>query len=191
MLELLGLHQGDELHVKIANGKIVQTTPVRITPDLEMSPDAVQRFEELESEPAFDLRDSLQRYETKPDKDVAAVEDRILDHGLLFQQAILKPNNMRVGPMNFHRSDDRIQEFVAEALANAPLDVSNVEVKVQKGEVTLTGKMKDRREAIIAKLVTRNVLGVADVHNDIQITSSTETLRIGQNPASERIKDLF
>ena len=74
------------------------------------------------------------------------------------------------GPKGWQRSDERIREDVSEALARHPeVDASDIEVKVQECEVTLTGTVTDRDAKRIAEDVVERVFGVKDVQNQIKV----------------------
>jgi osmotically-inducible protein OsmY len=74
------------------------------------------------------------------------------------------------GPLGYQRSNERIHEEVCDRLeAHGHLDASNIEVKVEKGEVTLTGTVPDRRTKRLAETVAEGVRGVADVHNQLRL----------------------
>jgi HSP20 family molecular chaperone IbpA len=74
------------------------------------------------------------------------------------------------GPKGWQRSDERIREEVSEVLARHPeVDASDVEVKVQNCEVTLTGTVTDREAKRIAEDVVERVFGVKDVQNQIKV----------------------
>jgi osmotically-inducible protein OsmY len=74
------------------------------------------------------------------------------------------------GPKNWQRSDERIREDVNEALARHPeIDASDIEVKVQNCEITLTGTVADRRAKREAEDVAERVFGVKDVQNQIRV----------------------
>ena len=63
-----------------------------------------------------------------------------------------------------------IREEVNETLARHPeIDASEVEVRVQNGEVTLTGTVDDRRTKRLAEDIVENVFGVNDVENKIKV----------------------
>jgi hypothetical protein len=75
-----------------------------------------------------------------------------------------------VGPLNYQRSDDRIEEDVCDRLAqHGQLDASNVDVSVNNGEVTLKGEVPDRRMKRLAEDIAFNVPGVFDVQNQLRI----------------------
>ena len=74
------------------------------------------------------------------------------------------------GPKGWRRSDERIREDVSEALARHPdIDASDLEVRVENGEVTLSGVVEDRREKRLAEDIAEDVFGVEDVHNELKI----------------------
>ena len=172
VLDLLGLQQGDEIHIKISNGKIVQAYAVNVTPNLEMSEEAQGRFAEIEKERAAS---------GAADTDLSGLMDEFLDARRVFPDCIAPGQSgwagslprtfgySRIAPLNFQRSDERIAELVAEWMAEAQLDVSKVEIFAEKGEVTLRGMMNDKKGRLMAELVARSVLGVAEVHNEIEV----------------------
>jgi osmotically-inducible protein OsmY len=74
------------------------------------------------------------------------------------------------GPKGWQRSDDRIREEVNEVLARHPeIDASEIEVRVQNGEVTLTGTVDERRDKRMAEDIVERVFGVKDVENKIKV----------------------
>ena len=74
------------------------------------------------------------------------------------------------GPKGWQRSDERIREDVCEALARHPeVDASDIDVKVQNCEVTLTGNVTEREAKRIAEDVVERVFGVKDVQNQIKV----------------------
>lgn len=197
LMDLLGLQQGDEIQLKVANGKILQAFPVRITPEMEMESDAAERFKELEDEPTTDLGDSLKQYQNPMVGWASGLKglEPMSVLASLFERVGAKPESgfddplgrlsrpfahgfsgvQRVAPLNFRRGDERLEEVVAESLANAFLDLSRVAVEVKDGEVTLSGTMNKIQEKLTAELITRNVLGVRDVHNEIEIAPTHST----------------
>ena len=174
LMDLIGLQIGDEIHIKTSGGKIVQAYPVNITPNLEMSEDAQERFTQIEKETAES---------GAPDTDLSDLMDQFSDTREVFPPRLSPAQvywarsypgmsaSSRIAPRNFQRSDERIAELVAEGLAEAQLDVSNVEIFAEKSEVTLRGTMNEKKGRLMAELVALNVLGVAEVHNEIEITA--------------------
>ena len=79
------------------------------------------------------------------------------------------------GPKNYTRSPDRIADDVNEAFTENPfLDASDVEVRVEKNEVTLEGTVADRRSKRLAEDIAESVRGVHDVHNRLRIRNAGE-----------------
>ena len=73
------------------------------------------------------------------------------------------------GPRNYQRSDQRIEEDVNEALMrHHDVDASDVQVRVQNAEVTLSGEVEDRRAKRLAEDIAERVMGVRDVHNELK-----------------------
>ena len=74
------------------------------------------------------------------------------------------------GPKGYQRSDARINEDVCDRLCDAPdIDASNIEVKVERGEVTLAGSVSDRSDKRRAEDLIENVSGVQEVHNNLRV----------------------
>ncbi|HET7553677.1 MAG TPA: BON domain-containing protein [Gemmatimonadaceae bacterium] len=93
------------------------------------------------------------------------------------------------GPRNYQRSDDRIEEDVNEALTRHPaLDASEIDVKVQNGEVTLTGTVDSRQDKRMAEDAAESCSGVRDVHNQLRVSSSgsrTTEREVSRTPTQE------
>jgi osmotically-inducible protein OsmY len=67
-------------------------------------------------------------------------------------------------------ADERIWEEVRDRLMGHPdLDVTEVEIEVEEGEVTLVGRVDSREAKWLAEEVTRAVRGVQDVHNRLKV----------------------
>jgi hypothetical protein len=80
------------------------------------------------------------------------------------------------GPKGYTRSDDRIREDVCDRLYDHQwVDASDVEVKVEGGEVTLTGTVADRRHKRAIEDIAEDVRGVKEVHNQIRMARDTGT----------------
>jgi hypothetical protein len=74
------------------------------------------------------------------------------------------------GPRGYQRSNERIHEEVCDRLeAHGHVDASQIDVKVENGEVTLTGTVSDRRTKRLAESVAESVRGVVDVHNQLRL----------------------
>jgi osmotically-inducible protein OsmY len=75
------------------------------------------------------------------------------------------------GPKGYQRSDERIHDELCERLTRHPLiDASLMNVHVEKGEVTLTGEVMDRRMRHMAEDVADEVRGVKEIHNNLRVT---------------------
>jgi hypothetical protein len=76
------------------------------------------------------------------------------------------------GPKGYERSDERIREEVCDCLADADsIDASSIEVKVDKGEVILSGTVSDRYQKREAEDLIESLRGVKDVHNNLKVQS--------------------
>jgi PleD family two-component response regulator len=76
------------------------------------------------------------------------------------------------GPKGYRRSDDRIREDVNEELTRHPdIDPSDIEVRVEQCEVTLTGTVDHRHAKRLAEDLAERVSGVTEVHNQIRVKS--------------------
>lgn len=75
------------------------------------------------------------------------------------------------GPKGYRRNDDRICEDVCEALTqHGEIDASEIEVKVEQGEVILTGMVEDRRQKRMAEDIAERCAGVKDIRNELRIS---------------------
>lgn len=73
-------------------------------------------------------------------------------------------------PRDYRRSDDRIREDICDRLTDDPwLDPSDVTIKVEGGEVILTGFVATRDEKRRAEEEAERVSGVRDVINQIRV----------------------
>lgn len=80
------------------------------------------------------------------------------------------------GPKGYRRSDERIQEDVNEALSQNPeIDATEIEVKVNNGEVTLSGTVTERHFKRIAEDVAERCSGVQDVRNEIRVQRESDS----------------
>jgi hypothetical protein len=78
------------------------------------------------------------------------------------------------GPKGYRRSDERIHDDVCERIARAGLDADDVEVKVENGEVTLTGSVHRREEKRWVEDLAEDVWGVQEVHNRLRVARGEE-----------------
>ena len=74
------------------------------------------------------------------------------------------------GPKGFLRSDDRIREDINSRLTDdAYVDASDIDVAIEKGEVTLTGTVPDRSTKRRAEDIAELVSGVTNVENRLRV----------------------
>jgi hypothetical protein len=74
------------------------------------------------------------------------------------------------GPKNYRRSDERIlDECCCRMQDDDYLDASDIECRVEDGEVTLTGTVSDRWQKRRAEDCCEIVAGVHDVHNQLRV----------------------
>lgn len=77
------------------------------------------------------------------------------------------------GPKNYVRSDDRIREDVSDRLEqHGEIDASELEVRVENGEVTLDGTVEDRHMKRLAEDAVEECSGVRQVHNRIRVQAN-------------------
>lgn len=77
------------------------------------------------------------------------------------------------GPKGYKRSDERIEEDVNEMLMHHPeIDAGEIEVKVENGEVTLSGTVDDRHSKRLAEDIAESCNGVTEVHNQLRLQRS-------------------
>lgn len=74
------------------------------------------------------------------------------------------------GPSGYTRSDERIREDVCDRLTDDPyVDATNIEVAVQGGEVTLSGRVDRRADKRRAEDIAERISGVREVNNRLRI----------------------
>ena len=80
-----------------------------------------------------------------------------------------------MGPSGYQRSDERILDEVCKRLTrHGQVDASDIEEKVENGEVTLSGSVENRRQKRMAEDAAETVSGVYDVHNRLTIQPGQE-----------------
>ncbi|MGZ3460716.1 MAG: BON domain-containing protein [Archangium sp.] len=114
-------------------------------------------------------------YATSPTRDM----DREAGHGdgrgglqgayPYYEQSPELPRRQGRGPRNYKRSDERIREDICDRLMGAWMDADEVDVRVEGGEVTLTGMVKSRDEKRAIEDLAEEILGVKDVHNELRV----------------------
>jgi len=89
------------------------------------------------------------------------------------------------GPRNYKRSDERIKEDINDRLSDDwYIDASDIDVTVQNGEVTLTGKVEERSAKRRAEDIAEAVSGVTNVENRIRVARETENFGSGSMGSS-------
>jgi hypothetical protein len=74
------------------------------------------------------------------------------------------------GPRGYQRTDVRVWEDVCARLTDDPrVDATDVEVRVENGEVTLEGTVRSREEKRRAEDAIESISGVRDVHNHLRV----------------------
>lgn len=95
------------------------------------------------------------------------------------------------GPRNYRRSDARIFEDVCERLTmHGDVDASDVEVRVENGEVALEGTVDSRQARRLAEETASSVDGVVDVRNNLRVAQPAARPRASYAApgASERVR---
>lgn len=114
-------------------------------------------------------------YSTSTTRDM----DREMGHGAgrggmqgaypYYEQSPELPRRQGRGPRNYQRSDDRIREDICDRLMQGWMDAGDVTVRVEKGEVTLSGTVKSRDEKRAIEDLAEEVLGVKEVNNELRV----------------------
>lgn len=79
------------------------------------------------------------------------------------------------GPKGYQRSDARILEDVNDRLTEDPhIDASEIDVRVESREVTLTGTVNSRFEKRHAEDIAESVSGVTHVQNNLRIQQAAD-----------------
>ncbi|MFO0832321.1 MAG: BON domain-containing protein [Phycisphaerales bacterium] len=76
-------------------------------------------------------------------------------------------------PKSYQRSDDRIKEDVCEAMMDAGIDGSELDIAVASGVVTLSGSVNDRRNRYHLEHLASTVSGVKDVENNVRVSQDS------------------
>jgi hypothetical protein len=106
---------------------------------------------------------------TAADHGVGSVAGRILGPGRLGRGI------SGTGPKGYARSDERIREDVCDRLTDDPeLDASSIDVRVEKGEVTLDGTVGHRQDKRHAEDLIDDVSGVKHVQNNLRVEPDSE-----------------
>jgi hypothetical protein len=85
------------------------------------------------------------------------------------------------GPRGYQRSDDRILEELNDRLtAHGLIDASDIDTRVEQGEVTLEGFVDSREAKRAAEDVADDIVGVRDVHNRLRLRSHAKGEGVGR-----------
>lgn len=90
------------------------------------------------------------------------------------------------GPRGYTRSDERICDELYDQLTNSPeIDASDIEIVVQNGVVSLSGRVPHRRMKHDAEDCADRISGVKDVDNRIRVKRNDDDADIsGSSPAA-------
>lgn len=124
------------------------------------------------------------RRDERDDVDVYAREDTISFRGTRTPDYSWPPlqagPHTGKGPKGYRRSDESIFEDACGRLTeHGWLDASNIELRVENGEVTLEGTVADRRAKRLAEDLVAAVRGVWDVHNRLHVPREGEQPQTG------------
>ncbi|PCC73815.1 BON domain-containing protein [Nannocystis exedens] len=94
------------------------------------------------------------------------------------------------GPRGYTRPDARIVEDINEALTYSPhIDASDIEIRVDSGDVVVTGTVDDRYIKRLVEDLIEDVSGVRDVQNNLRVERRDLQGAGGMNRASGRRDD--
>ena len=95
------------------------------------------------------------------------------------------PNYTGLGPRGYHRSDARMFEDICDRLTVDPrIDASDIEVKVENSEVTLSGSVRSREEKRYAEDIVERVMGIGEVNNHLKVQRADHVLGTARSGAS-------
>ena len=89
------------------------------------------------------------------------------------------------GPKGYRRSDDRIRDDVSDRLSDDSwLDASDIEVRVEACEVTLTGFVSSREDKRRAETLAEDVSGVDNVQNNLRVRREGDRAAFGDGSSA-------
>jgi hypothetical protein len=133
--------------------------------------------------------DYMERYdETRVGDEWDTGEDLEGDFAYSYTEFWLTPGPFSgMGPKGYQRSDDRIFEDICYRMSvDGQLDPSEVDVKVDDGEVTLEGRVQDRYSKRLAEDIAESVSGVKDIHNRIKVGERQEQHQSGTREGTQQ-----
>ncbi len=93
-------------------------------------------------------------------------------------------------PKGYQRSDERIREDICDRLADdGELDPSEVEVRVEEGEVVLEGHVSERQAKHAIEDLCESVSGVKDVRNNLRVQRDDDGQRNASTQQGKRRKE--
>jgi osmotically-inducible protein OsmY len=93
------------------------------------------------------------------------------------------------GPRGYRRSDERIREDINDHLTDDwYVDASDVEVTVNNGMVTITGRVDNRDEKRRAEDIAECVSGVKDVSNQLRVERNIPITTEQETPGTTRAR---
>lgn len=79
-------------------------------------------------------------------------------------------NRRKKSPKNFQRSDERIKEEVYDRLIQDPdIEIDDIEIEVQAGEVTITGTVPQRWLRYRVEETVDSIWGIKDITNNLRV----------------------
>jgi osmotically-inducible protein OsmY len=79
------------------------------------------------------------------------------------------------GPKGYERSDERIREDICDRFTqHGYLDASDIEIRVERGEITLFGTVDSREAKHLAEDIAEEVSGVKNVQNQLRVSHGQE-----------------
>jgi hypothetical protein len=87
------------------------------------------------------------------------------------------------GPKGYRRSDERVRDEVAERIARSGIDAEHVEIRVENGEVTLSGFVERREDKRDLEDLADDVFGVEEVQNHLRLRRGEQS-RQGTAPTA-------
>ncbi|WP_205574567.1 BON domain-containing protein [Indioceanicola profundi] len=90
------------------------------------------------------------------------------------------------GPTGYKRADARISDDIHDRLTEDPyLDATDISVKVEDGEVTLSGHVSNRRDKRRAEDLAEDVMGVRHVQNNLRVREGAGFAMTGSGTRDE------
>lgn len=102
-------------------------------------------------------------------RDFVSAWDNESDEGVMRDEPGARPDFSGVGPKNYKRSDDAIEDEVFNRLTHHPdLDASDIEIEVKDTNVFLKGFVDNKFERRLAEDIVADVAGVGTISNELK-----------------------